>query len=337
MATLTHPTHPTVELIYNGRDVTADLAPYLVDIRYTDRLTGEADSLDVRLASPSALDTRWLADWYPDKGVSIEARIGYRGGAQLATGEMEVDEIAIEAPPLEVAIRALAAGITRQARTRLGRAYEAMRLSQIVDAVAARLGARRVGKIEPDPLLDRVTQYQEGDWAFVHRLLGEYGYTVKLVDNSRTLAVARARTLADQAPVATLMPTRVTAWRYRDRVSDVPQRVEVRYHDPTNGAPTVAEKSTGGEHAGDVRLLHRRARSIDDAQAQAEGEAERHALDKSAMTLSLPGDPAIVAGSIVGLAGFSRLDGRYLVVEARHAVSRAGYLLEIDTRRLPDG
>lgn len=334
MATLIR---PAVELVYNGRDVTADLAPYLMALSYTDRLTGEADDLEVRLASPSALDTRWLSDWYPDKCVRIEARIGYPGGAWLATGQMEVDEIEIDAPPLTVAIRALAAGISRQARTRLGRAYEAMRLSQIVDAVAARLGARRAGRIEPDPLLDRVTQYQEGDWAFLHRLLSEYGYTVKLTDNTQTLAVARARTLAEQEPVATITPASITAWRYRDKVSDAPQKVEVRHHDPAKGAVNVAEKSASGEHAEDVRLIHRRARSPEDAQAQAEGEIERHAVDKVAMTLTMPGDPVIVAGGIVRLDGFLRLNGRYLVVTARHAVSRAGYQLEIDTRRLPDG
>lgn len=333
MATLIH---PVAELIYNGRDVTADLSPYLMDISYTDRLTGEADALDVTLASPLALDTRWLADWYPDKGVTIEARLGYQGGAMLSTGQMEVDEITIESPPLQVRIRALAAGITRQVRTRLGKAYENMRLSQIVDAVAARMGGKRAGTIEPDPLLDRVTQYQEGDWAFIQRLLTEYGYTVKLTDNNKTLAVARAKTLAEQEPVATLTPCLVTAWRYRDKISDVPQRVELASHDPTTGEVYEAQVKGADEHAKDVVRLHRRARSPEDAEAQAAGEAERHALDKTALSLTLPGNPAIVAGSIIEIEGFARLDGRYLVTEARHSISRAGYVLEIDTRRLPD-
>ena len=333
MATLTH---PRATLSYNGRDVTADLSPYLMELSYTDRLTGEADGLDVLLASPSALDTRWLSDWYPDKGVTLAATLGYAGGPQVASGEMEVDEIEIDAPPLQVRIRAIAAGLTRQARTRIGRAYENKKLSQIVDEVAQRLGAKRAGTIDPDPQLDRVTQYQEGDWAFLHRLLREYGYTVKLTDNNQTLAVARPKTLAEQEPVATLTPALITAWRYRDKITDVPQKVAVKHHDPAKGRVTVAEKADGGEHAEDVRLIHRRARSPEDAAAQAEGEAERHAIDKTALSLTLPGDPAIVAGSVIALAGFARLGGRYLVTEARHSISRSGYTLEIDTRRLPD-
>lgn len=330
------PIRPRATLVYNGRDVTADLSPYLMEVAYTDRLTGEADGLDVLLASPSVRDTRWLADWYPDKGVTLAATLGYAGGPQVATGEMEVDEIEIDAPPLRVRIRAIAAGITRQARTRIGKAYEDKTLSQIVDEVAARLGAKRAGRIDPDPRLDRVTQYQEGDWAFVHRLLAEYGYTVKLTGNNKTLAVARPKTLSAQAPVATLTPGRVTAWRYRDKITDAPQKVAVKHHDPAKGDVTAAEKTPGGEHAEDARLIHRRARSPEDAAAQAEGEAERRAIDKTALSLTLPGDPAIVAGSVVQLAGFARLDGRYLVTEARHGITRAGYALEIDTRRLPD-
>lgn len=327
-------THPRATLIYNGRDVTADLSPYLMEVAWTDRLTGEADGLDVLLASPSGLDTRWLSDWYPDKAVTLSATLGYAGGPQAATGEMEVDEIEIDAPPLQVRVRAIAAGLTRRARTRIGRAYENKRLSQIVDEVAARLGAKRAGRINPDPLLDRVTQYQEGDWAFVSRLMREYGYTVKLTDNNRTLAVARPKTLSEQEPVATLTPGLVSAWRYRDKITDVPQRVTIRHHDPAKGGLTDADKTAGVEHAEDVRLIHRRARSSKDAAAQSEGEAERHTIDKTALSLTMPGDPAIVAGSVIALSGFARIDGRYLVTEARHSISRSGYALEIDTRRL---
>ncbi len=327
--------HPAVELLYNGRDVTADLSPYLMSATYTDRLSGEADDLDVELASPSVRDTRWLADWYPDKGGTLQMRYGYRDRLLGDTGEMEVDEIEIAAPPLSVRIRALSAGITRQARTRLGRAYENLRLSQIVDAVAARLGAKRAGKIEPDPLLDRVTQYQEGDWAFVRRLLGEYGYTVKLADNNQTLAVAKASHLAEQEDAATLTPEVITAWRYRDKISDVPQKVEVKHHDSKAAVVYGKDAATGEVKPADVRRIHRRARSPEDAAAQAEGEAERHAVDKTALELSLPGDPLLVAGSIVRLEGFARLDGRYLIVEARHTLSRAGYTADLKTRRLP--
>ncbi len=327
--------HPAVSLIYNGRDVTADLSPYLMGLAYTDRLSGDADSLDVELASPSARDTRWLADWYPDKGVSLRARFGYRDRLIGDTGEMEVDEIAIESPPLAVRLRALAAGVTRQARTRIGRAYENIRLSAIVDAVAGRLGARRAGRIDPDPMLDRVTQYQEGDWAFLVRLLAEYGYTVKLTDNNRTLAVARASHLAEQADALVLRPETVTRWRYRDKISDVPQKVEVKHHDSQTAVVYGKDAATGEVKPVDVRRIHRRARSPEDAAAQAEGMAEREAIDKTALELALPGEPMLVAGGIVRLDGYARLDGRYLITEARHRIDASGYVTEIDTRRLP--
>lgn len=327
--------HPAVSLIYNGRDVTADLSPYLMGLAYTDRLSGDADSLDVELASPSARDTRWLADWYPDKGVSLRARFGYRDRLIGDTGEMEVDEIAIESPPLAVRLRALAAGVTRQARTRIGRAYENIRLSAIVDAVAGRLGAWRAGRIDPDPMLDRVTQYQEGDWAFLVRLLAEYGYTVKLTDNNRTLAVARASHLAEQADALVLRPETVTRWRYRDKISDVPQKVEVKHHDSQTAVVYGKDAATGEVKPVDVRRIHRRARSPEDAAAQAEGMAEREAIDKTALELALPGEPMLVAGGIVRLDGYARLDGRYLITEARHRIDASGYVTEIDTRRLP--
>ena len=115
----------------------------------------------------------------------------------------------------------------------------------------------------------------------------------------------------------------------------MPQRVELKHHDSKAAVVYGKDAATGEVKPADVRRIHRRARSPEDAAAQAEGEAERHAVDKTALELSLPGDPALVAGAIVRLEGFARLDGRYLIAEARHTLSRAGYTTDLQTRGLP--
>jgi phage protein D len=97
---------PQARILYNGRDITADLSPYLMRVSYTDRLTGEADSLDVELAETDAVTSRWLSEWYPDKGMVMSAEIGYAGQALMACGSFDVDEIEVETPPMSIRIRA---------------------------------------------------------------------------------------------------------------------------------------------------------------------------------------------------------------------------------------
>jgi phage protein D len=336
MASLSPAIKPFVQLLYNGRDITTDLSPYLMSMTFTDKLSGESDALDLTLGDVSSTATRWLGDWYPDKQMTMLANYGYAGQALATTGEMEVDEIAIAAPPMEITIRALSAGLKRQARTRVGKSYEGKTLSQIVDAVAQNMGAKRSGEIKPDPTLDRVTQYQEGNWAFLYRLMQEYGYTIKLANNNKTIVVARPKTMAEQQPVRTLYPGDLTSWRYRDKITDVPAITSNIHHDPHTGKTVRGQSKSKGEHAADEHNMALRAKTPEQAQAQAEGQQERDDADKTGMEATLMGDPRLAAGSLVVLAGFQAIDGTYLIGEARHAISRSGYVLDVQLKRLPE-
>ena len=235
---------PEVVIEYNGRDITADLSPYLVRFSFVDRLNGEADSLDIELAETHHSISPWLDDWYPDKAMEVVAHFGYTHAPLQLAGRFEVDEVAVESPPMTVRIRALATGITKNVRTRQGCAYENTTLAAIADQVAKRLGAKRKGKIEA-VRLDRVTQYQESDWQFLVRLLREYGYAAKLTDNNKTLAVARLADLAEGV-VRELWPEDLSSWSYRDRITDVPAKSEVAHHNPKTGK-LVTYKVEGGQ------------------------------------------------------------------------------------------
>lgn len=328
---------PVVEIVYNGRDISADISPYLVRWRFTDRMSGEADTLDIELGEARADVTRWLDAWYPDKGVEIVARFGWSHQDLVPAGAFDVDEIAVESPPLTIRIRAQSAGVSRAVRTRLGKAYENTTLSGILGQIAGRVGARLAGRIDPDPAIDRATQYQETDWQFALRLAREYGYTIKLADNNKALAVARLAD--DQPPVRTLAPGDITRLSYRDQITDMPSRVTVRHHDEHTGRLVVAgleAKRQPDATAADERKLSRRAKTPADAEARARAEGLRHALDKTSLEIDLPGDPLLAAGLAVDMTGPGRLRGRYVITEARHDISRGGYTTALQLKRIGD-
>ena len=330
---------PAVAIEYNGRDITADLSPYLSRFSFVDRLSGEADSLDIELAETHHSLSRWLAEWYPDKAMEVVAHFGYAHAPLVLAGHFEVDEVAVESPPMTVRIRALATGITKSVRTRQGRAYENTTLSAIADQVAKRLGATRKGNLEAVKL-DRVTQYQESDWQFVVRLLREYGYVAKLTDNNKTLAVARLADLAEGV-VRELWPEDLSSWSYCDRITDVPARSAVAHHNPKTGK-LVIYQAEGGQlvpantvTAKDADKKVVRAKTPEQAKAKATAMQERHEADKTSFECVLPGDPALIAGAAVDVRGLSRLDGRYVIQEARHEIDvSGGYATSLSMKRL---
>lgn len=332
---------PVVEVVYNGRDISADLAPFLSSFVFVDAMNGQADTLELVLGAAQVDATRWLDDWYPDKGMELSARFGYAGGVLASAGSFDVDEVAVSSPPLVVCLRAQSAGVSRAVRTRIGRAYESTTLKAVLQQVAGRIGARLAGKIEPDPAIDRATQYQESEWQFASRLAAEYGYTLKLANNNKSLAVMR---LADtQEPVRTLVATDLLRFDYRDQIADVPARTTVRYHDTHTGELVVYGVDAAGQavpvdkSSADEVKRHVRTTSTLDAKARATALAERHALDKTALELELPGDPLLAAGLCVAVAGLGRLAGRYVIVQATHTIGDGGYTTALQLKRTGDG
>lgn len=339
MATVNRAISPVVEIEYNGRDITADLAPYLSRFSFVDRLNGEADSLDIELAETHHSISPWLGAWYPDKAMEVVAHFGYAHAPLALAGRFEVDEVAVESPPMTVRLRSLATGVSKGVRTRQGRAYENTTLAAVADQVAKRMGAKRKGKIEAVKI-DRVTQYQESDWRFLVRLLREYGYVAKLTDNNKTLAVARLADLAEGV-VRELWPEDLSSWSYRDRITDVPAKSEVAHHDAKTGK-LVTYKMEGGQLvaantvlAADADKKVVRAKTPEQAKAKARAMQERHEADKTSFECTLMGDPDLIAGAAVDVRGLARLNGRYVITEARHDIDvGGGYVTSLSMRRL---
>lgn len=332
---------PAFELSYNGRAITQDIAPYVMSATYTDHLTGEADSLDIELEDT---DGRWLDRWYPEKGASLAYRFGYEDAPLISAGRFDVDELELGGPPSTVRIKGLATGVQNAVRTRKGRAYEKTTLAAIAQRIAKRHKMTLVGKIEPLQI-DRATQYQEGDLAFLQRLAGQYGYAFKVTENNTRLVFWKTADLHVQKAIRRYAPEDLASWSFRDKVSDVPAGVEVKHHNAKtkklvvygvkDGETTVVGSTTAGKTtSADTVKVTRRAPNKASAEAQAKAELDRRLLERTSGEISLEGDPALAAGANIELVGFGKLSGLYTITRSTHAIVRnAGYTTSLELKR----
>ncbi len=127
---------PVVKIFYNGRNISQEMSQYLISVRYTDKVIGESDEIEIQLEDT---DGRWMDGWYPVKGDRIKLQYGF-DDTILDCGEFEVDEISLSGPPDTVSIRAVAAWVTTPMRTRDSKAHENKTLREIVQYVASKNG-----------------------------------------------------------------------------------------------------------------------------------------------------------------------------------------------------
>lgn len=322
------------KIVYNGKDITEDISPWLLDATYTDKLTGESDELDLTIAN---LDGRWMDAWYPDHGAEIKFEYGYLGQQLVSAGAFSVDEIELASAPDTVRIRCLAAGVSDMVRSRKGKAYEETTLKDIVAQVARRLKAEVKGTIAHIPIA-KATQYAETPWAFLVRLCREHGYEVKLTNNNKTLVVEKIEQKS-QKPLRSFTKSDVESWRYRDKITEVPAKTSVRSYNPRKKKLVKAEASASsraGKHSADTHTKHVPSRTPAQAKAIAKAAQDRHETDKTTIEFTASGDPLMVAGTTVTLAeDWKRLAGNYMLTLVRHKVSRSqGYKTNPTGRRV---
>lgn len=334
----THPvTKPDFNLSYENKDITADIAPYLISFVYTDYLEGQSDELQVEFEDT---DGRWLRGWYPEQGDALALSLGDQFTGLVALGSFEIAEIEYNHPPSTVSLKALSAGITKANRTLKARPYENKTLEEIVRDVASRLKLQLTGQIK-DIKIKRVTQYQERDIEFLSRLAKEYGHTFKIVGNK--LVFTDNAALKEREAVAVLQPEDMLRIRLRDLIKGVPTQVEMRGYDPKSKQTVSAIRKTKSlrpkskrGHSGDtLKIVPNKGESQAQLNARADAALAEAQDDQCAGNITLFGNALLVAGQTVRLKNMGKLSGKYLVKQARHEYRRrSGYTTELEIKMI---
>ena len=318
--------NPVWILVYEGKDISEKISPYVNSATYVDHLSGQADEVEIVLEDR---DDRWKNAWQPQKGDRIALRLGYAGEPLLEAGEFQVDEVEYNGPPDTVTIKGIAAGVKSSLRTRRSAAYERKSLKAIAQEIAARNGLTMRGSV-PDLTMSRSSQHQETDLAYLKRLADTFGlvFSVKGTD-----LVWHDLDQLDQAVSIITIKRKGFPGRYtfRTKSAHVYRACTVTYFSAKLKKEISHTFTAKGITTGDTLRLVKRAEN--------KGQAERMAMAalRSANglqvegSLALEGTTLLRAGRNLDLSGWGELDGQYQVLKATHRIERgAGYSTDVE-------
>jgi len=329
------PRRASVELIYNGTDITADIAPYLLSFTYTDKSSGEADDIQIVLEDK---DGKWLGKWFPDKGDTIKANITLLNWdkdnlhIKLPCGSFEIDEIEISFPPTTVTIKGISVLVTASAAGQLKtKAWESLNLKNIANEIATKNNMDLFYDATNNPNYERKDQIKISDLSFLSGLCSDAGLAIKCT--SEQLVIYDEKEYENKSAVATISKgdTRIISMSLRSKTAGTYNKANVAYHDPAANETLLAEvTSDDSPDNGKTLEINQRVKS----QAEAESLAEEHLRQANKNEVSgridLTGLPNVVGGSVVILSGWGNFDGRYFVQSATHTWSESGYLVSIE-------
>lgn len=332
-------------VIYNSKDISRDLVANLLSIKYTDNTEDKADELSLTLEN---VDAYWENEWYPQKGDKIECEIGYE--ALMNCGQFEVDEIEIASSPDTVTIKAIAAAVTGSLRTVKSKAHENTTLKEIVDQVAGAHGLTVTGEIG-DIQFTRITQHRERDLAFLHRLAKQFGYYFSIRGDK--LVFASLYSVATAGAVRDIDRTDCLSYSIKDQSAKVVRKMTVSHHNTDEkdleslGYNPEVALSDAGIDVNEIEGMEMEMPVTgDDAELldRIENDGQADAMAKAAMienntnqqegSLSLIGDPSLVAGNNFTWTGIGKLSGKYHIVTSDHEISKGGYTTSLQVKRV---
>ncbi|MGE5631704.1 MAG: phage late control D family protein [Caulobacteraceae bacterium] len=172
-----------MQLIYEGKDVTADVEIKKADI--TDNAGGIADSVELWFNDPHDL---W-SQWKPQKNDTLE--INEDG---FSSGLMYVDELKQKRG--YYIVKALS--IPQEAKTDFTKAWENVRLLELADEKAVKHGFQLITYGVEDNLYERVDQVHEADFVHLSKRCILEGCMLKLT--SKKVVIYNERYMEAQLP-----------------------------------------------------------------------------------------------------------------------------------------
>lgn len=321
-----------VNITYEGKDITRDIAPFLLLFTYTDNSGSTSDDIAFSLEDREGL---WGSDWFPCKGDKVRCSIISEGqtAESLPCGEYEVDQIDYAAPPRIITIKGVSTAISHALKGELHtKAWENVTLSTIAGDIAAE-GNVSLYYDAPQIQVERREQVRQSDLAFLQDLCGDYGLSVKCNDGK--LIVYDEDTYDAKNSVSELHvdDDKLVSYRFTSKGAGVYQKARVKYHDARTAQTYEAEAEDGSvEGSGRVLELRGQVDNQGDAQKVAQKTLSRVNRGEVTGSITLMGDVRFRAGVNITLSGFGAFSGKYSVDKVTHSLGN-GYTTTLDLKQ----
>lgn len=339
----------SVDIFFDGADITQDITPYLLSVTYTDNEEDAADDLQIKIQDR---DNVWLTSWLEEviqaaaaAKLKISATIkpkNWGDDTTLPTGDFELDSVEPSGHPAEVTIKGTALPFSSPIRqTKKNKAWESYSLSGIANEIAGNAGMSCMFEASNDPFYKWVEQVKTSDIDFLSYLCHNAGLSLKITDNM--LVLFDQKDYESKGPVFTIKRGAGKYINYKLGTGAADTQYgscRVSYTDPGNGQCIEGTYTASGEDAKSGQCLEITARVADAGEAKTLAEKNLRLHNKFTRTASfkLPGNTALVAGVTVMLEDWGGWDGKYIIKQAKHTVDGSGgYTTQITVRRVLEG
>ena len=342
----------TWDIKVQGVDITDEIAKDLISMEITDNEENEADDLQIKLADRQAV---WLHNYLSstvrkgavNKGLTFTVWIGTQTHtgkiSQQKSGTFLLDSMKHSGPPSVTTIKCSSLDFAGGIRTQKNdKSWENYDIRGIAQEIAQKGGLSLLYCSEKNPKSGRREQSGETDISFLVRICQDAGLSVKITDYQ--LVIFNREQFENDDALYTIYygDGSYTKWDFSTTSGETTYDIcTVRYTDPSTGQCITGEykslewyeeeEEDEPKHQ-ELVITNKKVTDWSDAASLAEAELNLKNLFERTVTLTFPGNPAIMAGLPMILKRCGYWTGKYMINQVKHTISTSGYTTKVKLR-----
>ena len=329
----------SIELLYEGTNITKYIEADLLSFSYTDNASGEANDVSIELKDNNK---KWIDGWAPTKGDIVKPTIlttnwEKEGDSQsLSCGAFIVDEPSYSGRPRKLTLGAVSTpSDTNFMTTNKSKTWQSATVKSIAQYIADTAGVGLYFDSSTNPVVDYIEQSETPDVSFLFDLCKNNSLAMKLY-NQKIVIFNETEYEAKDA-VMTIAEENVISWQGKTTFTDTGyDGCLIKYTNPTSGE-TVSYTFTAPNKTGSkVYQMNETASSL--AEAERKAKAKLRELNKKEYTMSmeLPGNLKLFSSHTVTVSGFGMFDGTYYLDKVTRKIG-SGFTVSLEMHKVLEG
>jgi phage protein D len=325
-----------VEFALAGVDISEELNADLLSFSFTDETGGAADDLQVTLFDAEGRWLNWLGAAGAAEGMNNakttraaaklllfdEERYGGANAREIDCGTFEIDTISFQNS--ETTVKATSLPYMDTLRdSKVNRLWEKVTLKAVAAEIAEKNGLALFWDLDPDPSYESLAQEYQSDAAFLNAQCVKAGAILKASDGK--LIIVEESTLEQQDAAFDLRREDRGAASVSFSTNLLDGYFRSCHVTSSDGKANASVEATfvapGAPADGKILEVREKAASVGEALRLAQKRLREKNKSEFKATVTAPCDERYIAGVCVNVSGWGLFDGKYIIQQARHAIS----------------
>ncbi|NPA54069.1 MAG: hypothetical protein GXO21_05310 [Aquificae bacterium] len=217
-------------------------------------------------------------------------------------------------------------------KTRKNRHFRNTNLQKIITDIANENNLTPVVEIEENIKINSLTQRNETDAQFIQKLAKKYGYYQKITPEK--LFFIKQETLEKQPVIATLNENELTACNLEEADNVGYKKVIAYYFDHKKNKKLKYVYEDPNIKTGEILKINKKFSSLEEAKRVAIATLKNKNKTKMYGSISVEGNPLLVAGATIYLELKDVFSGKYFIEKSIHTIGQQGYITTLEIRKI---